>query len=335
MVPMAGLNPSCCLKRTPERVKLVKLDKELLQARVAELEARLASHAETKIDSDKIALLESELSLQAQRTKDAIKTTRQSESRAEAETARANRAEAKVNGLRKAAEAMRKTAARVLQSSAKRVLVSADGNRQPTQEEVPRKPKKIVCLLLERCYWILNHPWRARVQGKCAGSICTITDSDCVHDPWNNCTQGPSPGERHLYYSLCGFTSVPFSVFLLIIPGGFSSRSFHHEHQVCHAQPSHLSSSLVPSFFTNQTVFKVKAASRADGGKRMALEEVSTTTKGSFKTRVMGWLEYCRPECVFAMQLDVDEGIGTDLPGTSARRQICTAGPLQMGPQSR
>ncbi len=110
------------------------------------------------------------------------------DSSAEAETALANRAEAKVNGLRKAAEAMRKTAARALQSSAKRVSVSADGNRQP--------------------------------------------------------------------------------------------------------------------------VFKVRAASRAYGGKGMALEEVFTTTKGSFKTRVMGGLEYRRPECVFAMQSAVDEGIG-------------------------
>ena len=57
MVPMAGLKTSCCRKRTPERVKFLKLDKERLQARVAELEARLASHAVTKIDSDKITLL--------------------------------------------------------------------------------------------------------------------------------------------------------------------------------------------------------------------------------------------------------------------------------------
>jgi len=180
---------SFCRKRTPERVKLLQQDKERLQARVGELEASLASHAVTKIDSDKIALLESELSLQAQRTKDAITTTRQLESRAEAETARANKAEAKVSGLRKAAEAMRKAAARALQSSAKRVSVSADGIRQP--------------------------------------------------------------------------------------------------------------------------VHTVKAASRADGGMRMALEEVSTTTKGSFQTRVMGGLQYRLPECVFAMQSDVDEGIGS------------------------
>ncbi len=43
---------------SPEDVKNLKLDKELLQARVAELEARatrLASHAETNIDQ--IALL--------------------------------------------------------------------------------------------------------------------------------------------------------------------------------------------------------------------------------------------------------------------------------------
>jgi hypothetical protein len=131
IVLMAGLKTCCCRKRTPEHVKLLKLDKERLQARVAELEARLASHAVTKIDSDKIALLESELSLQAQRTKDAITTTRQLESRAEAETARANKAEAKVSGLRKAAEAMRKTAARALQSSAKRVSVSRTGTVSP------------------------------------------------------------------------------------------------------------------------------------------------------------------------------------------------------------
>ncbi len=57
-----------------------------------------------------------------------------------------------------------------------------------------------------------------------------------------------------------------------------------------------------------QPVSKVKAASRANGAKRMALEEVS---KGSFKTRVMGGPEYRQPECVFAMQSDVDEGIGS------------------------
>jgi hypothetical protein len=54
---MAGLIPSRRLKRTPARVKKLKLDKELLQALVAELKARLASQAETKIDSDKITLL--------------------------------------------------------------------------------------------------------------------------------------------------------------------------------------------------------------------------------------------------------------------------------------
>ncbi len=55
-----------------------------------------------------------------------------------------------------------------------------------------------------------------------------------------------------------------------------------------------------------------KAASRADGQKRMALEEVSTTaTKGSFTTRIIGWLEFHLAECVFAMQSDVDEGIGS------------------------
>lgn len=43
----------------------------------------------------------------------------------------------------------------------------------------------------------------------------------------------------------------------------------------------------------------------------MALEEVTTTTKGSFTTRTMGGLQYRRAECVFAMQSDVDEGIGS------------------------
>ncbi len=67
VLPIAGLIPSCRLKGTPERVKNLKLDKERLQARVAELEARaarLARHAET--NTDKIALLESQLSLQTQ-----------------------------------------------------------------------------------------------------------------------------------------------------------------------------------------------------------------------------------------------------------------------------
>jgi hypothetical protein len=62
---------------------------------------------------------------------------------------------------------------------------------------------------------------------------------------------------------------------------------------------------------TRRPVHRVQAASRADGGKRMALEEVSTTTKGSFTTRTMGGLQYRRAECVFAMQSDVDEGIGS------------------------
>ncbi len=64
---MAGLIPSCRLKGTPERVKDLKLGKERLQAQVAELEARaarLARHAET--NTDKITLLESQLSLQTQ-----------------------------------------------------------------------------------------------------------------------------------------------------------------------------------------------------------------------------------------------------------------------------
>jgi hypothetical protein len=65
---------------------------------------------------------------------------------------------------------------------------------------------------------------------------------------------------------------------------------------------------------TCRPVHQVQAASKADGGKRMALEVVSTTTKGSFmtRTRTMGWLQYRRAECVFAMpQSDVDQGIGS------------------------
>ena len=62
---------------------------------------------------------------------------------------------------------------------------------------------------------------------------------------------------------------------------------------------------------TRRSVHRVQTASRADGGKRMALEEVTTTTKGSFTTRTMGGLQYRRAECVFAMQSDVDEGIGS------------------------
>ncbi len=62
---------------------------------------------------------------------------------------------------------------------------------------------------------------------------------------------------------------------------------------------------------TRRPVHRVQTASRAGGGKRMALEEVTTTTKGSFTTRTMGGLQYRRAECVFAMQSDVDEGIGS------------------------
>ena len=57
---------------------------------------------------------------------------------------------------------------------------------------------------------------------------------------------------------------------------------------------------------TRRPVHRVHTASSADGGKRMALEEVTTTTLGSFMTRSMGGLQYRRVECVFAMQSDVD-----------------------------
>jgi hypothetical protein len=62
---------------------------------------------------------------------------------------------------------------------------------------------------------------------------------------------------------------------------------------------------------TRRPVHRVHTASSADGGKRMALEEVTTTILGSFMTRSMGGLHYRRVECVFAMQSDVDDGIGS------------------------
>ena len=42
----------------------------------------------------------------------------------------------------------------------------------------------------------------------------------------------------------------------------------------------------------------------------MALDEVTTTTKGSSISREMGGLQYRKNEIVIAMQSDVDEWIG-------------------------
>jgi hypothetical protein len=58
-------------------------------------------------------------------------------------------------------------------------------------------------------------------------------------------------------------------------------------------------------------VHRVQQVSGAEGGKRMALDKVATTTKGSFKSRKMGGLRHCKNESVFAMQSGVDEGIGS------------------------
>ena len=58
----------------------------------------------------------------------------------------------------------------------------------------------------------------------------------------------------------------------------------------------------------------VQAASGAEGGTgRVVLDdsEVTTTTKGSFISRQMSGLQYRKNECVFAMQSDVDERIGS------------------------
>ena len=59
---------------------------------------------------------------------------------------------------------------------------------------------------------------------------------------------------------------------------------------------------------TPRPVHRVQAA---EGGKRMALDEVTTTTQGSFECRDMGGLKYRKNEIAFAMQSDVEEGIGS------------------------
>ena len=48
---------------------------------------------------------------------------------------------------------------------------------------------------------------------------------------------------------------------------------------------------LVSADGTRRPVHRVQAASGAEGGKRMALDEVITTTKGSFKCRELGGLK--------------------------------------------
>jgi rhamnose utilization protein RhaD (predicted bifunctional aldolase and dehydrogenase) len=58
---------------------------------------------------------------------------------------------------------------------------------------------------------------------------------------------------------------------------------------------------------TTRPAHRVQAASGANGGKRMALDEVITLTQGSFISREMGGIRYRKNECVLAMQSDVDE----------------------------
>jgi hypothetical protein len=60
-------------------------------------------------------------------------------------------------------------------------------------------------------------------------------------------------------------------------------------------------------------VHRVQAVLGANlnGGKQMALDEVMTSTQGSFISREMGGIQYSKNECVFAMQSDVDEGNGS------------------------
>jgi hypothetical protein len=57
----------------------------------------------------------------------------------------------------------------------------------------------------------------------------------------------------------------------------------------------------------------------------MALDEVTTSTQGSFMSKEMGGIRYHKNECVFAMQSDLDEGIGSRETAISARRQTFTA----------
>jgi len=62
---------------------------------------------------------------------------------------------------------------------------------------------------------------------------------------------------------------------------------------------------------TGRPLHRVQVASRAGGGKRMALDEVHTGTPGSLMVRTGGGLQYRLPEFVFAFRLDVFAGIAS------------------------
>jgi hypothetical protein len=71
----------------------------------------------------------------------------------------------------------------------------------------------IVCMATLYPQWIYPTPEGPKLedvlkQYETLGFPGCCASTDCVHIPWNNCPQG----ERHLYYSRYGFTSVAYSV---------------------------------------------------------------------------------------------------------------------------
>ena len=71
----------------------------------------------------------------------------------------------------------------------------------------------IVCMATWYPQWIYPTPKGPKLedvlkQYETLGFPGCCASTDCVHIPWNNCPQG----ERHLYYSRYGFTSVTYSV---------------------------------------------------------------------------------------------------------------------------
>ena len=71
----------------------------------------------------------------------------------------------------------------------------------------------IVCMATLYPQWIYPTPEGPKLedvlkQYETLGFPGCCASTDCVHIPWNNCPQG----ERHLYYSRYGYTSVAYSV---------------------------------------------------------------------------------------------------------------------------
>ena len=91
----------------------------------------------------------------------------------------------------------------------------------------------IVCMATLYPQWVYPTPEGPKLedvlkQYETLGFPGCCASTDCVHIPWNNCPQG----ERHLYYSRYGFTSVAYYVsvdhsrrILSVTAGHFGSRN--------------------------------------------------------------------------------------------------------------